>query len=220
MENQRQSPLKSRFRRVCVFCGSSPGKSPSYQHAAIQLGKQLVERDIDLVYGGGSIGLMGLVSQVVYDGGRHVLGVIPKTLMPREITGETIGEVRAVSGMHQRKAEMSRQADAFIALPGGYGTLEELLEVITWAQLGIHDKPVGLLNVDGYYNSLLSFIDKAVDEGFVTPSARHIIVSAPTAHELLAKLEEYEPKHSGVASKLTWEMEQHLGYCTKSDISR
>ncbi|XWS24467.1 hypothetical protein CRYUN_Cryun28dG0105000 [Craigia yunnanensis] len=148
MENHHQhqqrlpNSMKSRFRRVCVFCGSSPGKNPSYQLAAIQLGKQLVERNIDLVYGGGSIGLMGLVSQAVFDGGRHVLGVIPKTLMPREITGETVGEVRAVSGMHQRKAEMARQADAFIALPGGYGTLEELLEVITWAQLGIHDKPV------------------------------------------------------------------------------
>ncbi|KAH8509572.1 hypothetical protein Peur_051363 [Populus x canadensis] len=222
MENQqqRQPSMKSRFRRVCVFCGSSPGKNPNYQHAAIQLGKQLVERNIDLVYGGGSIGLMGLVSQAVYDGGRHVLGVIPKTLMPREITGETVGEVKAVSGMHQRKAEMARQADAFIALPGGYGTLEELLEVITWAQLGIHDKPVGLMNVDGYYNSLLSFIDKAVDEGFITPAARHIIVSAHTAQELMCLLEDYEAEHSGVASKLSWEMGQQLGYTVKSDISR
>ncbi|KAK3424901.1 cytokinin riboside 5'-monophosphate phosphoribohydrolase LOG1 [Eucalyptus grandis] len=211
----------SRFKRVCVFCGSSPGKNPSYQLAAIQLGHQLVERCIDLVYGGGSIGLMGLVSQVVFDGGRHVLGVIPRTLMPREITGETIGEVRPVCGMHQRKAEMARHADAFIALPGGYGTLEELLEVITWAQLGIHDKPVGLLNVEGYYNSLLSFLDKAVDEGFVSPSARHIIVSAPTPHELMSKLEEYVPEHSGVASKQCWEKEQQAGYyCTKSDIVR
>ncbi|KAL0017017.1 hypothetical protein SO802_004086 [Lithocarpus litseifolius] len=219
MENQQPS-MKSRFRRVCVFCGSSPGKNPSYQLAAIQLGKHLVEMNIDLVYGGGSIGLMGLVSQAVYDGGRHVLGVIPTTLMPREITGETVGEVKAVSGMHQRKAEMARQADAFIALPGGYGTLEELLEVITWAQLGIHEKPVGLLNVDGYYNSLLSFIDKAVDEGFITPAARNIIVSAHTAHELMCKLEDYEPKHSGVGPKLSWEMEQQLGYAAKSDIFR
>ncbi|KAK5831655.1 cytokinin riboside 5'-monophosphate phosphoribohydrolase LOG3-like [Gossypium arboreum] len=220
-QQQRQpNSMKSRFRRVCVFCGSSPGKNPSYQHAAIQLGQQLVERNIDLVYGGGSIGLMGLVSQAVFDGGRHVLGVIPKTLMPREITGETVGEVRAVSGMHQRKAEMARQADAFIALPGGYGTLEELLEVITWAQLGIHDKPVGLLNVDGYYNSLLSFIDNAVDEGFIAPAARDIIVSAQTAQELMCKLEEHEPKHSGVAYKLSWEMEQQLGFTSKSDIAR
>ncbi|NP_001311431.1 cytokinin riboside 5'-monophosphate phosphoribohydrolase LOG1 [Solanum lycopersicum] len=225
MENNHQTQIQttktSRFKRICVFCGSSPGKKPSYQLAAIQLGNQLVERNIDLVYGGGSVGLMGLVSQSVFNGGRHVLGVIPKTLMPREITGESVGEVRAVSGMHQRKAEMARQADAFIALPGGYGTLEELLEVITWAQLGIHDKPVGLLNVDGYYNSLLSFIDKAVDEGFVTPSARHIIISAPTAQELMSKLEDYVPKHNGVAPKLSWEMEQQLGYTTtKLEIAR
>ncbi|KAK2452286.1 cytokinin riboside 5'-monophosphate phosphoribohydrolase LOG7 [Trifolium repens] len=179
----------SRFKRICVFCGTSTGKNPSYQHAAIQLAKQMVERNIDLVYGGGSIGLMGLISQVVFDGGRHVIGVIPKTLMPREITGESVGEVQTVSDMHQRKAEMARQADAFIALPGGYGTLEVLLEVITWAQLGIHDKPVGLLNVDGYYNSLLSFIDNAVNEGFITPDARHIIVSAHTAQDLMCKLE-------------------------------
>nr|CAD1818917.1 unnamed protein product [Ananas comosus var. bracteatus] len=222
-QKQSQSPLpssSSRFKRVCVFCGSSSGKKPSYQLAAIQLGHELVERNIDLVYGGGSVGLMGLVSQAVYNGGRHVLGVIPKILMPKEqITGVTVGEVRAVSDMHQRKAEMARQADAFIALPGGYGTLEELLEVITWAQLGIHEKPVGLLNVDGYYNSLLSFIDKAVDEGFVTPSARRIIVSAPTAHELLSKLEDYVPMHNGFGLKLSWEMEQ-ICHSPKSDISR
>ncbi|CAL5424205.1 unnamed protein product [Camellia sinensis] len=188
---EREKEIKeSKFKRVCVFCGSSPGKKSSYKDAAIELGTELVSRNIDLVYGGGSIGLMGLVSQAVYNGGRHVLGVIPKTLMPREITGETVGEVKAVADMHQRKAEMSRNSDAFIALPGGYGTLEELLEVIAWAQLGIHDKPVGLLNVDGYYNSLLSFIDKAVEEGFISPSARHIIVSAPTARELVQKLEE------------------------------
>lgn len=217
----KKSSGTSKFKRICVFCGSSPGKNPSYQLAALQLANQLIERKIDLVYGGGSIGLMGLVSQAVYNGGRHVLGVIPKTLMPKEITGETIGEVRAVSGMHQRKAEMARQADAFVALPGGYGTLEELLEVITWAQLGIHDKPVGLLNVDGYYNSLLSFIDKAVDEGFIAPAARSIIVSAPTAKELMSKLEDYVPNHYGETPKLSWEMEQQIGYGTaKSEISR
>ncbi|AQK44915.1 Probable cytokinin riboside 5'-monophosphate phosphoribohydrolase LOGL6 [Zea mays] len=185
----------SRFGRICVFCGSSQGKKKSYQDAAVELGEELVSRNIDLVYGGGSVGLMGLVSRAVYNGGRHVMGVIPKTLMPREITGETVGEVKAVAGMHQRKAEMARQSDAFIALPGGYGTLEELLEVITWAQLGIHDKPVGLLNVNGYYNSLLSFIDKAVEEEFISPTARHIVVLAPTPKELLDKLEEYSPRH-------------------------
>ncbi|KAK1283073.1 Cytokinin riboside 5'-monophosphate phosphoribohydrolase LOG1 [Acorus calamus] len=216
---EKEMMRTSKFKRICVFCGSSQGKKRSYQDAAIELGRELVSRDIDLVYGGGSVGLMGLVSQAVYNGGRHVLGVIPKTLMPREITGETVGEVRPVADMHQRKAEMARQSDAFIALPGGYGTLEELLEVITWAQLGIHDKPVGLLNVDGYYNSLLCFIDKAVEEGFICPNARHIIISAPTAKELMKKLEEYVPRHEIVASKLSWEIEQ-LGYPAKCDISR
>ncbi|KAJ6403312.1 hypothetical protein OIU84_015261 [Salix udensis] len=146
-EKQRERKMEiemkhSKFKRICVFCGSSPGKKSSYKDAAIELAKELVSRNIDLVYGGGSIGLMGLISQAVFNGGRHVIGVIPKTLMPREITGETVGEVKAVADMHQRKAEMARNSDAFIALPGGYGTLEELLEVITWAQLGIHDKPV------------------------------------------------------------------------------
>ncbi|KAK4392164.1 Cytokinin riboside 5'-monophosphate phosphoribohydrolase LOG3 [Sesamum angolense] len=174
---ERESEVKaSKFKRICVFCGSSQGKKSSYQEAAIQLGNVLVSRNIDLVYGGGSIGLMGLVSQAVHDGGRHVIGRLWNS--------------------------------------GG------MLEVITWAQLGIHDKPVGLLNVDGYYNSLLSFIDKAVEEGFISPNARHIIVSAPTATELVKKLEEYVPRHERVAPKLSWEMEQQLGYSQKYDISR
>ncbi|XP_022144579.1 cytokinin riboside 5'-monophosphate phosphoribohydrolase LOG7 [Momordica charantia] len=210
---------KSRFKRICVFCGSSSGKKASYQSAAVELGQELVERRIDLVYGGGSVGLMGLVSQAVHDGGRHVLGVIPRTLMPVEITGETVGEVKPVSDMHQRKAEMARQADAFIALPGGYGTLEELLEVITWAQLGIHRKPVGLLNVDGYYNSLLCFIDKAVDEGFVSPTARRIIVSAPTAKLLVRQLEEYVPEYDEITSQLVWEDVDRRSYVAESEIA-
>ncbi|KAF7829582.1 cytokinin riboside 5'-monophosphate phosphoribohydrolase LOG1-like [Senna tora] len=159
--------MNSRFKRICVFCGSSPGKNPSYQLAAIQLAKQLVERNIDLVYGGGSIGLMGSISQAVYDGGRH-----------------------------------SDSQD-------------------TYAKRGENDGvQVGLLNVDGYYNSLLSFIDKAVDEGFITPAARHIIVSAQTAQDLMSKLEEYTAQHCGVAPKLSWEMEQQLVHTAKSDISR
>ncbi|KAJ6365403.1 hypothetical protein OIU76_030223 [Salix suchowensis] len=131
----------SRFKRVCVFCGSSAGKRNCYSDAAIELAQELVTKRLDLVYGGGSVGLMGLVSQAVHRGGGNVLGIIPRTLMSKEITGETVGEVKAVADMHQRKAEMARNSDCFIALPGGYGTLEELLEVITWAQLGIHDKP-------------------------------------------------------------------------------
>ncbi|KAL9296766.1 hypothetical protein ACSQ67_022662 [Phaseolus vulgaris] len=173
---------ESRFKRICVFCGSSPGNKSSYQDAAIELAKELVSRNIDLVYGGGSIGLMGLVSQAVYDGGRH--GYSQDT--------------------HAKR--------------GGYGTLEEVLEVITWAQLGIHDKPVGLLNVDGYYNSLLSFIDKAVEEGFISPKARHIIVSSPSSKELVKKMEEYFPQHERVASKLSWETEQ-IEYSSSCEMS-
>ncbi|KAM0942288.1 putative LOG family protein [Dioscorea sansibarensis] len=213
--------VKSRFKRVCVFCGSSSGKRTCYKDAATELGKELVARKVDLVYGGGSVGLMGLVSGAVHQGGGHVLGIIPKTLMNKEITGETVGEVKAVSSMHQRKAEMASHSDAFIALPGGYGTLEELLEVITWAQLGIHNKPVGLLNVEGYYNSLLAFIDKAVEDGFIQPFQRQIIVSAPTAKDLVQKLEEYVPVQDAVVAKLCWEMEQ-VGYNSSlhSEISR
>ncbi|XP_022999748.1 cytokinin riboside 5'-monophosphate phosphoribohydrolase LOG1-like [Cucurbita maxima] len=207
-EITHNQPIISRFKRVCVFCGSSAGKRNCYREAAVELAGELVSRRLDLVYGGGSIGLMGLVSQEVHNGGGHVIGIIPKTLMRKEITGETVGEVRPVADMHQRKAEMARHSDCFIALPGGYGTLEELLEVITWAQLGIHDKPVGLLNVHGYYNSLLSFIDKAVDDGFIMPSQRSIIVSAPNAKELVQKLEEYVPDHDGVMAKVKWEDEQ------------
>ncbi|KAM0942868.1 putative LOG family protein [Dioscorea sansibarensis] len=198
----------SRFKKICVFCGSSQGKKKRYQDAAINLAKELVVKNIDLVYGGGSHGLMGLISQAVFDGGRHVLGVIPKALMGREITGVTVGEVKQVVDMHQRKAEMAKHSDAFIALPGGYGTLEEFFEVITWAQLGIHNKPVGLLNIAGYYNSLLLFIDQAIEEGFIKPTARHIIISASNAKELLEKLEEYSACHEGVAQELNWDCKQ------------
>ncbi|XP_066351503.1 probable cytokinin riboside 5'-monophosphate phosphoribohydrolase LOGL3 [Miscanthus floridulus] len=196
----------SRFRRICVFCGSSQGKKMSYHDAAIDLSKELVSRGIDLVYGGGSLGLMGLVSHAVHRGGRRVLGVVPTALTP-EIIGETVGKVMLVEGIHQRKAEMARQSDAFIALPGGYGTLEELFEVITWAQLGIHHKPIGLLNVDGYYNTLLAFIDQAMEEGFISHIARQIIVHAPNAQELIEKLEDYVPYSDIVPAGLNWKTE-------------
>ncbi|PHT35620.1 Cytokinin riboside 5'-monophosphate phosphoribohydrolase LOG3 [Capsicum baccatum] len=156
--------MVSKFKRIYVFCGSSQGKKSSYQDATIELGKELISRNINLVYG-------------------------------------------EVADMHQRKTEMARHSDAFINSPGGYGTLEELLEVITWAQLGIHDKTVGLLNINGYYNSLLSFIDKTVEEGFININARQVIVSAPTTTELVKKLEEYVSCHERVASKLNWETE-------------
>ncbi|XVF33729.1 hypothetical protein REPUB_Repub17cG0193500 [Reevesia pubescens] len=199
---------KRRFKRICVFCGSRAGYKASFGDAALELGKQLVERKIDLVYGGGSVGLMGLISQAVFNGGRHVLGVIPKALLSHEISGETVGELKTVADMHQRKSEMAKHAEAFIALPGGYGTMEELLEIITWSQLGIHEKPVGLLNVDGFYNSLLALFDKGVEEGFIHSSARNIVVIADTAEELIRKMEEYAPEHDKVAPTQSWEVDQ------------
>ncbi|KAM3398613.1 hypothetical protein P3S68_002129 [Capsicum galapagoense] len=137
-----------------VMEGSCNGKKISNKDVTIELGIELVSRNIDLVYGSSSIGLMDLVSQAVHDGGRHVIGAIPRALMPIELTGETIGEVKVVANMHQRKAKIARHSNAFIALPGRYGTLEELLKVINREKLGIHNKPVEMLNVDGYYNSL------------------------------------------------------------------
>uniref|UniRef100_A0A0E0JN25 Cytokinin riboside 5'-monophosphate phosphoribohydrolase n=1 Tax=Oryza punctata TaxID=4537 RepID=A0A0E0JN25_ORYPU len=217
---------RSRFGRICVFCGSNAGNRAVFGDAALQLGQELVSRGIELVYGGGSVGLMGLIAQTVLDGGCGVLGleilacplfnftiaqVIPKALMPLEISGASVGEVKIVSDMHERKAEMARQSDAFIALPGGYGTMEELLEMITWSQLGIHDKPVGLLNVDGYYDPLLALFDKGAAEGFIKADCRQIIVSAPTAHELLTKMEQYTRSHQEVAPRTSWEMSE-LGY--------
>ncbi|GLJ53045.1 hypothetical protein SUGI_1129960 [Cryptomeria japonica] len=219
MEESSSSNTR-RFRRICVFCGSSFGNKEIFSQATLELGKELVERKINLVYGGGSAGLMGLISTTVHDGGCHVLGVIPTALMPLEISGQTVGELKVVTDMHERKAEMARQAEAFIALPGGYGTLEEVLEIIAWSQLGIHDKPVGLLNVDGYYNSLIAFFDKGVEEGFIDPAARHIFVSASTGKELLQRLEGYVPIHASVAPRQSWEMEnQNLGYSNAPNTS-
>ncbi|XP_060195825.1 cytokinin riboside 5'-monophosphate phosphoribohydrolase LOG8-like [Lycium barbarum] len=192
------------FKKICVFCGSNSGYRKIFSDAALDLGTELVERKIDLVYGGGSIGLMGLVSQAVHDGGCNVLGIIPRALVSVEISGHAVGEVLVVADMHERKAEMARRADAFVALPGGYGTMEELLEVITWSQLGIHEKPVGLLNIDGYYDCLLGLFDKGVEEGFIKPSARNIVISAKTAKELLVKMEDYIPIHNQVAPSNSW----------------
>ncbi|THF95795.1 hypothetical protein TEA_027236 [Camellia sinensis var. sinensis] len=206
---------RRKFKRICVFCGSRAGYKSSFSDGALELGKQLVERKIDLVYGGGSVGLMGLISKTAFDGGCHVLGKNNEIYM--QISGESVGEVKTVSDMHQRKSEMAKHADAFIALPGGYGTMEELLEMIAWSQLGIHEKPVGLLNVDGYYNSLLALFDKGVEEGFIQGSARHIVVSADTAEELINKMEEYAPVHDRVAPRQSWEVDQLLESTTSGE---
>ncbi|XP_077213271.1 cytokinin riboside 5'-monophosphate phosphoribohydrolase LOG8-like [Tasmannia lanceolata] len=203
----------SKFKRVCVFCGSNSGNKTAFSDSALNLGRELVRRKIDLIYGGGSAGLMGLISKTVYDGGCHVLGVIPSALVPLEISGHAVGEVMITTDMHQRKAEMARRADAFIALPGGYGTMEELLEMITWSKLGIHDKPIGLLNVNGYYDCLLALFDKGVEEGFISPSQRNIIVSAPDPPELFQRMEEYAPMHDQVAPSKSWKIEDGSPSC-------
>lgn len=164
------------MRRLCVFCGSSTGNQRAYSDAAEALGALLAERGIGLVYGGGNVGLMGVIADAVMAGGGQVIGVIPQSLANREIAHTGITELRVVDSMHARKAMMAELADAFIAMPGGVGTFEEFFEVVTWTQLGLHRKPCGLLNVSGFYAPLAAFIDQAVTEGFIKPVHRAAIV--------------------------------------------
>eukprot|EP00741_Cyanophora_paradoxa_P007487 tig00001130_g7242.t1 len=176
------------FNNICVFCGASEGGKPAYKQAAIALGEELARRRIGLVYGGGSVGLMGAVARTVNDAGGRVTGIIPVALMPRELSGESIGETVKVDSMHTRKAKMAAMSDAFIALPGGYGTLEELLESVTWTQLGVHSKPIGVLNVGGYYDHLLAQIAHSRDEGFISASSAALLVSSADPKDLIDKL--------------------------------
>ena len=181
------------LRSVTVFCGSSSGLEPSYEAAAVAMGETLVERGIDVVYGGGSVGLMGVVADTVLAGGGSVTGVIPRHLWEKEVGHATLTELLIVESMHERKMEMATRADAFIALPGGVGTLEELFEVITWTQLGLHEKPAGILDVDGFYTPLLGFLDHTVDAGFVKPEHRGILSAAKDPGLLLDALSAWEP---------------------------
>ena len=176
------------FHRICVFCGSSVGRRPAYRGAAEQLGALLVKRGIELVYGGGNIGLMGVLADTVLARGGRVIGVIPDFMMAKEIGHAGLTELRIVSSMHQRKAVMSDLADGFIALPGGLGTLEEFCEVITWSQLGLQSKPCGLLNVENYYSPLLELFDHAVREGFLREENRRLVMDAADPARLLKKM--------------------------------
>jgi uncharacterized protein (TIGR00730 family) len=171
------------MKRVCVFCGSSVGNRDEYRQSAIQMGNTLATRGIGLVYGGGNVGLMGIVADAVLAGGGEVIGVIPRSLADREIAHTGVTELRVVDSMHTRKAMMADLADAFVAMPGGVGTFEEFFEVVTWTQLGLHRKPCGLLNSAGFYTPLAAFIDQAVTEGFIKPIHRASIVveSEPAA---------------------------------------
>src|SRR3954464_8084735 len=155
------------MRRVCVYCGSSPGSDPAYREAAVALVHALAERGIGVVYGGAHVGLMGVVADEALAGRAQAIGRIPQALVDREIAHTGLDDLRVVGSMHERKAQMAELADAFVALPGGLGTLEELFEVATWSQLGLHDKACGVLNVRGYYDGLAAFLDHAVGEGFL-----------------------------------------------------
>jgi uncharacterized protein (TIGR00730 family) len=160
------------IKSVCVFCGSAPGARPSYSDAARELGAAFARRGITLVYGGGRLGLMGIVADAVLQAGGRVVGVIPRMLIERELAHPKLTRQHVVNTMHERKTLMAEMSDAFIGLPGGMGTFDELVEIVTWAQLGLHAKPVVLANIDDYYRTLYAMLDNAVTEGFVTPKSR------------------------------------------------
>ena len=184
------------MKNICVFCGSNAGARPDYLDAARQLARVLVNEQIGLIYGGASVGAMGVLADTVQDLGGQVVGVIPRALVDNSLAGKEIAnarltDLRVVNSMHERKALMAELADGFIALPGGLGTLEEFFEVVTWAQLGLHPKPCGLLNVCGYYDGLIGFLDHAVAERLVRREHREMIMIAQTAPELIGLFETY-----------------------------
>lgn len=181
------------MQKVAVYCGSSPGNSPVYAEAARLLADTLVAQSIGLVYGGSSKGIMGVIANRVMELGGTVIGIIPQSLVDKEVAHDDISELIIVSSMHERKAAMVEQSDAFIAMPGGTGTLEEIIETVTWAQLQFHDKPCGLLNVDGYFNHLLAFLDSAVSEGFLRAGHRQILQTDSNPTALLEKFRAYTP---------------------------
>lgn len=180
------------MKRICVFCGSSPGAKPEYLRAARQLGQTLVKRNLGLVYGGAGSGLMREVADAVLDDGGEVIGAIPQSLVEKEQAYARLTDLRIVGSMHERKALMVDLADGFIALPGGLGTFEELFEVLTWAQLGMHQKPCGLLNVSDYYTKLVDFVDHAVSQRFIKEVHRAMIIVEEDASALLDRFESYQ----------------------------
>ena len=181
------------MKRIGVFCGSSPGNKPEYTLAAREMGRALAERGIDLVFGGGRVGMMGEIASATLQAGGEVIGVIPKHLIERELAHPHVTRLHVVGSMHERKALMAELAGGFIAMPGGMGTIEEIFEVLTWAQLGLHHKPCGLLNVCGYFDTLLGFLDHVVAEGFLAPAHRQMIVLDTDLGGLLDQFEHYRP---------------------------
>lgn len=179
--------------RLCVFCGSSNGHEPEYLAATRSLGHALAAREVALVYGGAAVGLMGALADAVLEHGGDVIGVIPQSMVEKEVAHSGLIDLRIVNSMHERKALMAELADAFVALPGGIGTLEELLEIWTWAQLGHHAKPCALYNVAGYYNGLLVFLDHIANSGFLKPEHRDMLIAAKGPDQLFARLRSYTP---------------------------
>lgn len=182
-----------KLKSICVFCGSNAGSRPAYVEAAKQMGKLLAGRGIQVVYGGGHVGLMGVVADAALESGGNVVGVIPRALADRELAHGEVTKMHVVDSMHDRKAMMADLSDGFVALPGGYGTFEELCEIITWSQLGIHQKPCGVLNVNGYYDPLLTQFDAAVEEGFMPAEHRRLVLSDDDPESLLDQLSGAEP---------------------------
>jgi uncharacterized protein (TIGR00730 family) len=181
------------IKSVCVFCGSSHGFAPEYGEKAKELGRAIAARGWTLVYGGGNVGLMGVVADAVIAAGGKVIGVIPEALLARELGHHGVTELRVVNTMHERKAMMADLADAFIAMPGGIGTFEEFFEVLTWAQLGIHHKPCGLLDTRGYYQPVMDLLTNAVTEGFLRAEHQQMVLKAEGVEELLAQMEAHKP---------------------------
>jgi len=188
------------MNNICVFCGSSTGKLPIFEETAVQLGKQIGQQKLTLIYGGGKLGLMGLIADTVLESGGKVIGVIPEFMMDKEVAHHGLTKLVITRSMHQRKYKMAELADGFAVLPGGLGTLDEMAEILTWNQLLLIRKPIGILNVNGYYNDLLSMMDKMVQHGFLRPKGRNLLSAYDDPAQLLRGLETYEPD-----SESTWE---------------
>ncbi len=181
------------MKRICVYCGSSSGDRPAYAESARALGKLLAERGIGLVYGGGLVGLMGVVADAALAAGGEVVGIIPQRLVDAEVAHRGLTSLEVVESMHERKARMAELSDAFIALPGGFGTLDELFEILTWAQLGLHGKPCGLLDVDSYFAPLVAWVDGGVAAGFIRPRHRELLMVDTDQARLIDRLAAHEP---------------------------
>ncbi len=181
------------MQSICVYCGSSNGRQKLYGNIACEFGRRLVERGLKLVYGGGCVGLMGVIADAVLDAGGHVTGVIPESLVAKEVAHLSLTELIVTQSMHERKTIMAERSDAFVAMPGGIGTLEELFEIWTWGQLGLHDKPCGMLNVAGYFDGLIAFLDHSVNEQFLKPVHRARLIVESDADVLLDRLATFVP---------------------------